>query len=85
MKKLLEYYDIADLSNMKAGVRGSKAGFIRNLIMGRCSHHCYIVTLLHCYMLHVTLRISHPPHAVRPPREAVGRQLRQVPYSASTE
>ena len=27
MKKLLEYYDIADLSNMskKAGVRGSKA------------------------------------------------------------
>ena len=53
MKKLLEYYDIADLSNMskKAGVRGSKAGFIRNLTMGRCSHHCY--------MLHVTLRISH--------------------------
>ena len=46
MKKLLEYYDIADLSNMskKAGVRGSKAGFIRNLTMGRCSHHCYIVT-----------------------------------------
>ena len=56
MKKLLEYYDIADLSNMskKAGVRGSKAGFIRNLTMGRCGHHCYIVTLLHvtCYMLH---------------------------------
>jgi len=52
MKKLLEYYDIADLSNMKAGVKGSKAGFIRNLTMGRCSHHCYIVTLLHCYMLH---------------------------------
>ena len=49
MKKLLEYYDIADLSNMKAGVRGSKAGFIRNLTMVRCSHHCYIVT---CYMLH---------------------------------
>ena len=49
MKKLLEYYDIADLSNMKAGVRGSKAGFIRNLTMGRYSHHCYIVT---CYMLH---------------------------------
>ena len=47
MKKLLEYYDIADLSNMKAGVRGSKAGFIRNLSMGRCSHHCYIVT---CYI-----------------------------------
>ena len=52
MKKLLEYYDIADLSNMKAGVRGSKAGFIRNLTMGRYSHHCYIVTLLHvtCYI-----------------------------------
>ena len=51
MKKLFEYYDIADLSNMskKAGVRGSKAGFIRNLTMGRCNHHCYIVT---CYMLH---------------------------------
>ncbi len=50
MKKLLEYYDIADLSNMskKAGVRGSKAGFIRNLTMGRCSHHCYIVT---CYIV----------------------------------
>ncbi len=49
MKKLLEYYDIADLSNMskKAGVRGSKAGVIRNLTMGRCSHHCYIVT---CYI-----------------------------------
>lgn len=49
MKKLLEYYDIADLSNMskKAGVRGSKAGFIRNLTMGRYSHHCYIVT---CYI-----------------------------------
>ena len=45
MKKLLEYYDIADLSNMskKAGVRGSKAGFIRNLTMGRCSHHCYML------------------------------------------
>ena len=54
MKKLLEYYDIADLSNMskKAGVRGSKAGFIRNLTMGRYSHHCYIVTLFHvtCYI-----------------------------------
>ena len=47
MKKLLEYYDIADLSNMKAGVRGSKAGFIRNLTMGKCSHHCY---MLHCYI-----------------------------------
>ena len=44
MKKLLEYYDIADLSNMS-----KKAGVIRNLTMGRCSHHCYIVT---CYMLH---------------------------------
>ena len=45
MKKLLEYYDIADLSNMskKAGVRGSKAGFIRNLTMGRYSHHCYML------------------------------------------
>ena len=53
MKNLLEYYDMADLSNMskKAGVRGSKAGFIRNLTMGRCSHHCYIVTLLHCYIV----------------------------------
>ena len=52
MKKLLEYYVIADLSNMKAGVRGSKAGFIRNLTIGRCSHHCNIVTLLHvtCYI-----------------------------------
>lgn len=82
MKNLLEYYDIADLSNMskKAGVRGSKAGFIRNLTMGRCSHHCYMVTLLH-----VTLRISHPPHAVRPPREAVGHPPRQLPYSTSTE
>ena len=37
--------------------------------------------LLHCYMLHVTLRISHPPHAVRPPREAVGHPPRQLPYS----
>ena len=53
MKKLLEYYDIADLSNMskKAGVRGSKAGFIRNLTMGRYSHHCYIVT---CYIKDLT-------------------------------
>ena len=56
---------------------------VRSLLtMGRCSHHCYIVT---CYMLHVTLRISHPPHAVRPPREAVGHPPRQLPYSASTE
>lgn len=31
----------------KAGGRGSKAGFIRNLTMGRCNHHCYIVT---CYI-----------------------------------
>ena len=47
MKKLLEYYDIADLSNMS-----KKAGVIRNLTMGRCNHHCYIVTLLHvtCYI-----------------------------------
>lgn len=57
-----------------------QAGVIRNLSMGRCSHHCYIVTLLH-----VTLRISHPPHAVRPPREAVGHPPRQLPYSASPE
>ena len=52
MKKLLEYYDIADLSNMRkkqeggGEVGGREMG---NLTMGRCSHHCYIVT---CYMLH---------------------------------